>query len=269
MRRADHIGQAEEHIGGGGLVGEHIEGAASDMAGHEGIAHGRFINQFAARAIDDAHALLRPGDVFRIHDPARLGRQRRMQSDEIGAPQEIVQLHLLDAHVAGALGREEGIEGDDAHPEAQRPVGDDGADIAAADDAQHLGGDLHAHEAVLLPLARLGGGVGGGDLAGHREHHGDGVFGCGDGIAERRVHHDDAPTGCCGNIDIINANARAANDLEAGRLLQQFGGDLGVGADGEAIVIADDFGEFILVLAEIGLEVDLHAMIPEDLHGGG
>ena len=192
-----------------------------------------------------------------------------MQGDEIGAAQEIVQLHLLDADIKRTLGRQEGVEGDDAHLEAERAVGDDGADVAAADDAQNLGGDLHAHEAVLLPLARLGGGVGGGDLAGHGEHHGDGVFGCGDGIAKRCVHHDHATARGGGNVDVIDANARAADDLEAGRLLQQLCGDLGVGADGEAIIIADDFGKFILVLAEIGLEVDLHAMIFENLHGCG
>ena len=39
-------------------------------------------------------------------------------------------------------------------------VGDDRADIAAADDAERLAGDLDAHEAVLLPLAGLRRGVG-------------------------------------------------------------------------------------------------------------
>jgi hypothetical protein len=33
------------------------------------------------------------------------------------------------------------------------------------------------------------------DLAGEREHHGDGVLGGGDRIAEGRVHHDDAARG--------------------------------------------------------------------------
>ena len=45
--------------------------------------------------------------------------------------------------------------------------------------------------------------------------------------------------------------------------------DLGGGADREAVIIADDLGELVLVLAEIGLEVDLDAAILEDLHGGG
>ena len=48
-----------------------------------------------------------------------------------------------------------------------------------------------------------------------------------------------------------------------------FGGHLGGGADGEAVVVADDLGELVLVLAELGLEIDLDAAILEDLHGGG
>jgi hypothetical protein len=48
-----------------------------------------------------------------------------------------------------------------------------------------------------------------------------------------------------------------------------FGGRFGGRADREAVIIADDLGELVLVLAEVGLEVDIDAAILEDLHGGG
>ena len=48
-----------------------------------------------------------------------------------------------------------------------------------------------------------------------------------------------------------------------------FGRHLGGRTDGEAVVIADQLGELVLVLAERGLEIDLDAAILEDLHGGG
>ena len=148
-------------------------------------------------------------------------------------------------------------------------VADDRADIAAADDAERLAGDLDAHEAVLLPLAGLRRGVGLGQLAGHGEHHGDGVLGGGDRIAERRVHHDDAAPRGGGNIDIVDADAGAADDLEIGRGGDQLFGDLGRRADGEAVILADDFEQLVLVLAEVGQIIDLDAAILEDLHGGG
>ena len=53
------------------------------------------------------------------------------------------------------------------------------------------------------------------------------------------------------------------------RLLQDLGGDLGGGADRQAVEAADGLGELVLVLAEIGLEIDLDAAILEDRDGGG
>jgi hypothetical protein len=125
-------------------------------------------------------------------DVAGLVGQRRVQRDEIGAREQLVELDLLDAEFRA---RAPGRNGSKAMTCIFRPTPrgrDDRADIAAADDAERLAGDLDAHEAVLLPLAGLGRGVGLRDLAREREHHRDGVLGGGDRIAEGRVHHDDA-----------------------------------------------------------------------------
>ena len=92
----------------------------------------------------------------------------------------------------GALRRQERIVGDHLHPQAERAVGDDRADIAAADDAERLAEDLDAHEVVLFPLAGVRRGVGLRDLPRQRQHQRDRMLGGGDRIAERRVHHDDA-----------------------------------------------------------------------------
>ena len=154
-------------------------------------------------------------------------------------------------------GGQEGIVGDHLHPQAERAVGDDRADIAAADQAERLAGQLDAHEAVLLPLAGLGGGVGGGQLAGEREHQGDGMLGGGDRVAERRVHDDDAARGGGRDVDIVDADAGAADHLEVGGGLEHVRGDLGRRADGEAVIVADD--RLQLVLGQAGLLVDLDA----------
>ena len=41
--------------------------------------------------------------------------QRRVQRDEVGARQQLVELDLLDAELLRALGRQEGIVGDHPH----------------------------------------------------------------------------------------------------------------------------------------------------------
>ena len=93
--------------------------------------------------------------------------------------------------------------------------------------------------------------VGGRDLPGKREHQRDRVFGGGDRIAERRVHHDHAARGGGRNIDIVDADAGAADDFQFLRVFEQFRRDLGGRADGKAVVVADDLGEFVLVEARV------------------
>ena len=192
-----------------------------------------------------------------------------MQRDEIGAADQIVELDLLDAEVLGALGREKWIVGDHLHAQPVRAVDHDRADIAAADHAQRLAGDLHAHETVLLPFAGLGGDVGLRDLPGERQHQGDRVFGGRDRIAERRVHHDDAFCRRRRNVDVVDADAGAADHFQALCLLQNFSRDLGGGAHGKTVEIADQFGELLLVGAELRLKLDGNAAVLEDLHGRG
>ncbi len=145
--------------------------------------------------------------------------------------------------------------------------GHDGSDVAAADDAQHLAGDLDAHEAVLLPLAGLGRGIGGRNLPGQREHQGDGVFGRGDGIAEGRVHHDHALGGRGRDVDVVDPDAGPAHHFQPGGRFEQLRRHLGGRADRQAVVLADDGRERLLV--EAGLHVDLDAPFLEDRDGGG
>src|SRR5689334_18432263 len=62
--------------------------------------------------------------------------------------------------------------------------------------------------------------------------------------------------------------AGAADHFQPCRLLDDLGRGLGGRTDRKAIVMADDLGEFFLVLAEIGLEIHLDAAVFEDLHRG-
>ena len=51
-------------------------------------------------------------------------------------------------------------------------------------------------------------------------------------------------------------------------LVQQLFGDLGGRADGKAVILVDDRGQRLLVLAEFRQVVDLDAAVAEDLDGG-
>ncbi|MNK69108.1 hypothetical protein D3C87_884880 [compost metagenome] len=268
MRRADDVWQAEKRAFGGGFDFEHVKTGAGDMAGLDGVGKSRFIHQTATGAVDDTHALLGLGKVFGIEDAARLVSHRHMQGDEIGLRQQFVELNLGDAHFLRALRRQEGVVGQNMHLETKRTRADDGADIAGADDAERLAGDFDTHEFRLFPLAGLRRAVGGRKLARNGKHQRDGMFRSRDGVAERRVHDDDTAARGGRNIDIVDADAGAADDLEVGCRLDQLFGRLGGGTNGQTIVIADDFGKFVLVLAELRLEIDFDATITENLDGG-
>ena len=207
-----------------------------------------FIDQPAARAVDDADALFALGDIGSGQDIARLIGQRRVQGDEIGLGEQRVEISLFDAHFDRAFSGEERIKGDHFHFEAKSAAGDDGANIARADQTQCLAGDFDAHEPVLFPLAGLSRGVGLWQLAGKREHQRDGMFGGGDRIAKRRVHHHDALHRRGGDIDIVDADPGPANDLQVGCGFDQLLGQLGGRADRKAIILADNrfqfFGRF-------------------------
>jgi len=76
------------------------------------------------------------------------------------------------------------------------------------------------------PLPGLGRSVRLRNLARQRQHQGDGVLGGRDRIAERRVHHDDALGRGGGNLDVVDADAGAADHLEVGGLLEDLRGRL-------------------------------------------
>ena len=121
------------------LGGEDVEGGAGDVACVERLAQRRLVDEAAAGAVDDAHALLGLGEVLGREDVPGLLGQRRVQGDDVGAAQELVELDLLDAELERPLRRQEGVEGDHLHVQADGAVGDDRADVAAADHAERLG----------------------------------------------------------------------------------------------------------------------------------
>ncbi len=83
-----------------------------------------------------------------------------------------------------------------------------------------------------------------------------------------RIHDDDTAARGGRNIDIIDTDAGAADHLEVGSSRDQLLRHLGGGADGEAVIIADDLEQLFLILAELRLEIDFDAAIAEDLDGG-
>ncbi len=101
MRRADHVGMAEQRdsLFAGSSV--NTSKAAPATWPESSAARKRLlVDQPAARAIDDAHAFLHCRERLGVDDVLGLLGQRRVQRDEIGALEQLVKLDLLDAEIA-------------------------------------------------------------------------------------------------------------------------------------------------------------------------
>ena len=77
--------------------------------------------------------------------------------------------------------------------------------------------------------------VGAADVAGHRQHQRQSVFGHGDGIGAGSVHHRDALAGGGIKVDVVDANARASDHPQLVGMFEKLGIDLHRRADDERV----------------------------------
>jgi len=185
------------------------------------------------------------------------GRERSVDRDEVGALEELVELHQLDSELGSAVAAHHWVHSDDLHLETLCAVRHDPADVAEADDAKRLIGDLPALELCLLPIAsthrrhRLR------DVPRQRSKKGQRVLSGRDRVPCRGVHHHDAAATRSGNVHVVDADARASDDPQSVRFLDDPRGDSRCRSNDQAVVLPDDAAE--LVFAHTRSEVQLDA----------
>src|SRR3546814_14916314 len=74
--------------------------------------------------------------------------------------------------------------------------------------------------------------------------------------------HDDATPGGGGYVDVVDADARAADDLQLLRRGDDFGRHLGRGADGQPVIVVN--AGFQLVRLQTDADIDIDAALAED-----
>ena len=104
VRRENKIGRAAQwRIGWQRFDFENIQRRTRDVPILQRLSQRSFINQTAARAVDDPHAAFCLFQTRRIENVARLGGEWRVKLDEIGAQKQIVQfVHEFDLQTASA-----------------------------------------------------------------------------------------------------------------------------------------------------------------------
>src|SRR5262249_36421718 len=137
-------------------------------------------------------------------------------------------------------------------------------DVAVADDSESLAADLvaargHLSPATLVDLARAVA-----ELPGQRDDLGEDELGDAAGVREGRVEdRDAAPVGGL-ELDLVRADAEAADGEQAPRAGQRRAREAGLRADAEDVHVGETRGQ--LVGRERPLQrLHLEALGPEDL----
>ena len=240
-----------------------VERCRGDLAALQSDEQRVLVHELAACRVDDAHAVAHLRDRRRVDRAARLVRQRQVQREEVRTREHLVERRALDAELAKPFGGHERVVGEDAQLEAERAARDLLADAAEAEHAQRLARELDAPEARALPAAVLERRVRLRDVAGQREQQPDRVLGRRDDGRLRRVRHDDAAARRRLDVDVVHADARAADHLQIVRARDQVGTELGRRADDDPVVAPDRLRE-----VRLGVDVDVEA-VAQQLDAGG
>ena len=161
VQRRHDLWQLGECPIGRRLLFEDVEPRAADNPFFKRATERRFVDQLAARGVDQSDARLALREAVVVEEMLRLRRGREVQREVVGRRAQLVERHQFDAEPGRDFLRDERIVRDEAHAERTRPLRDFLADASQAGDAERLAAHFGAEEALLFPLAGLHRAVGG------------------------------------------------------------------------------------------------------------
>ena len=213
MGRANQIRHSKHQIFFGRLDVENIQSRSSDVPAFQRRRQSNFIDQAAACAVHNHDALFHFVQGRRVNDVRCFRRFGHVQRDNVSAGEQFIQGHLFYAQTNRTFFGQEGIVNNHLQLQTQGLSNDNRTNIAGTDHTQRFTGQLHPLELALFPLPFMRGDIGLRDVSGDSKHHGNGVFGRGDGVAIGRVHHDHTLCATAFDINIVNADTRASYHL--------------------------------------------------------
>lgn len=119
--------------GGGGSTANTSSPAAAKPARFQGVAQGVLVQERATRAVDHDRAVGEQGEFPGAEQTARLGCQPRVQRDDGGPAQQLVQTGDGCAHLAQGVRVGVGVVHQDVRAEGGQGPRHPAADRAAAD----------------------------------------------------------------------------------------------------------------------------------------
>jgi hypothetical protein len=250
--RRDHDVRKLEQRAGVGLLREHVDRCACDLARSQRLDERFLVDELTACGVDDSHAVAHRRDRVSIDHTVRLRRQRQVERQEVRARERVLPRGALDAELAEPVGRDEGVVRDHLHSEPECAPRDLLADPAEAEDADRLLRELDPSPLRPLPAAALERCVCLRDVARKGNEQTDGVLGGRDDVRLGRIRDDDPAAGRGVDVDVVHTHSGAADDLHRVRLVDEIGRQLGRRPDDDRVVATDD-----LVQGRVAIHVDV------------
>ena len=198
-----------------------------------------FVDQFSARAVNQARAALHFRKRSCVDHFFGDGAERRVEGDYVAAAQEFVERHELDFEFARGGGRDVGVVRQDLHFEGARAAGNFRANAAESDEAQRFSAQLSSRRGRFFPSAGVNRGIRLRHGAREGQHEREGVFRDADAVSAGRVHHQDAAMRGRFDVDIVDSDAGAADHAKALGFFEQLSRDAGGAADDQAVGIRE------------------------------
>ena len=247
MRSLDNIEQAQEGvIFFGKRFGRiNVDSGAGNFTGFYAFGNSFGIHAAAAGAVNDTHAVLHFSNSFGVQHFFRFFGERSVNGDVVGFSQQGVKINQLNANLMRTFFCNIRVVTNGGHFHSLHTFGNTAADTADADDAKGFALYLNAVKGFAVPFAFLNGLMCLRNVTSHSHHHSNGVLGSSHSVAFRGVEYDDAFSGSGGDIDVVNANAGTADNLQAGGGFNNLFGYLGHAAGYQAIVIVDNLDKLL------------------------
>ena len=243
-----------------GLAREDVRRHAAQMTATKRLRRRLEIDERSAGVVDEDRPRLHAVDLGGADHALRARRLRHVQRDDVASLEQFVE--AADGPRIAERELVVDVEEDDLHAEALGEHRELRADVAVADDAEHAAADLVASRGGLRPQApmQVRAAV---DHAAQQHHDlGEGEFRDAASVAEGAVEDGHAAVRGGVEIDLVRADAEAADRGERRRGGEHRGVELRARSDAEEVGTGDRVGERV-ALERSGDRIDLDAGGPQ------
>ena len=208
------LGKREQWRLGRRFLGEDIDRSTGDGTIGDGRCQIGLVDDATTGDVDDPQTGLGLGQHFGVYEVHRLGGAGQVQCHEVARADQGFEIDQFAAKFGSSSSVDERIEGHQVHIEGLGTGRNEATNAAEADDAQGLLGQLDPVPLAALPAAvnercmRLS------DIAGLGQHHRQCVLGGRHGVGERCVGYQHVVGRRRLDIDIVETDTSAADDLQ-------------------------------------------------------